>query len=344
MRWSRTLTVVGAHAEGEMGKVVTGGVVDVPGRTMFDKMRHLRDHADELRRFLLFEPRGAAVHSANLVLPSSHPKAALGFVIMESTEYPPMSGSNTICTVTALLETGILPIREPVTRLTLETPAGLIELSCRCKNGAVLEVMFRNVPSFVYQLDAPVEVAGHGTLRVDVAYGGMNYAIADARALGFRLTPDEARDICVLGDRITTAAREQLDVKHPDNPEIAGVSITEFAGPLRRARGGLTARNTVVVSPGRLDRSPCGTGTCARLAVLHARKLIKPGVLFDHESIIGTHFKGRIVATARVGRKPAIVATLAGRGWITSIAQYGLDPTDPFPAGYTLSDTWGRAL
>jgi len=344
MRWSRTLTVVGAHAEGEMGKVVTGGVVDVPGRTMFDKMRHLRDHADELRRFLLFEPRGAAVHSANLVLPSNHPKAALGFVIMESTEYPPMSGSNTICTVTALLETGILPIREPVTRLTLETPAGFIELTCRCKNGAVLEVMFRNVPSFVYQLDAPIEVAGHGTLRVDVAYGGMNYAIADARALGFRLTPDEARDICALGERITGAAREQLDVKHPENPEIAGVSITEFAGPLRRARGGLTARNTVVVSPGRLDRSPCGTGTCARLAVLHARKLITPGVLFDHESIIGTHFKGRIVATARVGRKPAIVATLAGRGWITSIAQYGLDPTDPFPAGYTLSDTWGRAL
>jgi proline racemase len=344
MRWKRTLTVVGVHAEGEYGKVVTGGVVDVPGRTMFDKMRWLARHDDGLRKFLLYEPRGAAVHSANLVLPSSDPQAALGYVIMESTEYPPMSGSNTICTVTALLETGILPMREPETRLTLETPAGLVRVTCRCAGGRVLQVRFRNVPAFVQLLDARLEVAGVGTVTVDVAYGGMHYALADATRLGFAITPDEARDICAMGERIRAAAREQLRVVHPENPEIRDVTITGFTGPVRRRGRGLAARNTVVVSPGRLDRSPCGTGTSARLAVMHARRQIRLRQPFDHESVIGTHFQAEIVGTARVGRRPAVVTTVAGRGWITSIGQYGYDPEDPFPEGYTLSDTWLRAI
>lgn len=344
MRWARTLTVVGVHAEGEYAKVVTGGVVDVPGRTMFDKMRWLQRHDDGLRKFLLFEPRGAAVHSANLLLPSSHPRAALGFVIMESTEYPPMSGSNTICTVTAILETGILPMREPETRLTLEAPAGLVEVTCRCEGGRVRQVRFRNVPAFVQHLDAPIEVPGVGTLRIDVAYGGMHYALVDAAAVGFAITPDEARDICVMGERIRSAAREQLRVVHPENPAIRDVTITEFTGPVRRRGRGLAARNTVVVSPGRLDRSPCGTGTSARLAVMHARRQIRAGQPFDHESVIGSHFLAEIVGTTRVGRKPAVITTVAGRGWVTEIGQLGYDPEDPFPEGYTLSDTWLRAI
>jgi proline racemase len=344
MRWRRALTVVGVHAEGEVGQVVIGGVVDVPGRTMFDKMRHLAERDDGLRRFLLFEPRGAAVHSANLVLPSSHPRARLGFVIMESTEYPPMSGSNTICTVTAILELGLLPMREPVTRLTLEAPGGLVEATCECRDGRVRRVTFTNVPAFVQRLGAPVEVAGAGTLHVDVAYGGMHYALVDAAPLGLRLTPDEARDICALGERVREAAREQLDIVHPANRRIRGVTITGFLGPVRRRGRGLAARNTVVVAPGRLDRSPCGTGTSARLAVMHARRQIRVGQPLDHESIIGTHFLARVVGTTRVGRTPAVVTTVAGRGFITSIGQYGLDPEDPFPEGYTLSDTWQKAI
>jgi proline racemase len=344
MRWKRTLTVVGVHAEGEYGKVVTGGVVDVPGRTMFDKMQWLKQCGDGLRKFLLYEPRGAAVHCANVVLPSRNPKASLGYIIMESTEYPPMSGSNTICTVTAILETGILPMREPETRLTLEAPAGLIEVRCRCEGGRVLQVKFRNVPAFVQHLDASVEVEGVGTVTMDVAYGGMHYALVDAARLGFRITPDEARDICALGEKIREAARMQLRVVHPENPRIRDVTITEFMGPLRRKGRGLTARNTVVVSPGRLDRSPCGTGTSARLAVMHARRQIRRGQPFDHESVIGSHFLAEIVGTARVGRKPAVITTVAGRGWVTSIGQYGCDPEDPYPEGYTLSDTWLRAI
>ena len=344
MRWKRALTVVGVHAEGEYGKVVTGGVVDVPGKTMFDKMQHLRDHEDGLRKFLLYEPRGAAVHSANLVLPSNHPKAALGYVIMESVEYPPMSGSNTICTVTAILETGILPMREPVTHLTLEAPAGLIGVTCRCRDGKVLQVKFRNVPAFAHYLDVPVEVEGTGTVTIDVAYGGMYYALVDAKALGLALSPDEARDICGLGQKIKAAAKAQLKVVHPANPKIRDVTITEFMGPLSRRGKRLTARNTVVVSPGRLDRSPCGTGTCARLAVMHARKQIRVGEVFDHQSIIGSHFISEIVGTTRIGSRPAIIPTVAGRAWITSIGQYGYDADDPFPQGYTLSDTWMEAI
>jgi proline racemase len=344
MRWKRALTVVGVHAEGEYGKVVTGGVVDVPGKTMFDKMKYLRDHDDDLRRFLLFEPRGAAVHSANLVLPSSNPKAQAGYIIMESTEYVPMSGSNTICTVTAILETGILPMTEPVTKLTLETPAGLVDLTCQCRGGKVLQVKFQNVPSFVQVLDAKVEVKGVGTVRLDVAWGGMHYALMDAADFGFRIAPDEARDIAVMGERIRAACQEQLAIVHPVNREIRHVTISGFFGPLKTKGKGLTAKNAVVVSPGRIDRSPCGTGTSARLAVMHARKQIKRGQIFDHESIIGTHFFAEIVGTTKVGRKPAVIPTVAGRGYITSIGQYGLDPDDPLPTGYTLSDTWLKAV
>lgn len=345
MRWKRAFTVVGVHAEGEYGKVITGGVVDVPGKTMFDKMVHLRDHDDGLRKLCLFEPRGAAVHSCNIVLPSNNPKAQAGYVIMESTEYPPMSGSNTICTVTAILETGILAMVEPLTKLTLETPAGLIDLECLCRGGKVLQVKFKNVPSFVQLLDGHVEVKGLGTVKLDVAYGGMHYALMDAAALGFRITPDEARDICVAGEKIREACQEQLKgIVHPENRGIRHVTVTEFMGKLKRTKKGLTARNTVVVSPGRLDRSPCGTGTSARLAVMHARKLIKTGELFDHTSIIGTHFYGEIVGTTKVGGKAAVIPTVAGRGYITSIGQYGLDPDDPLPEGYTLSDTWLRAV
>ena len=344
MQWKRSLTVVGVHAEGEYGKVVTGGIVDVPGKTMFDKMRHLARHDDGLRKFLLFEPRGAAVHSANIVLPSNHPKAQAGYIIMESTEYPPMSGSNTICTATAILETGILPMVEPTTTITLEAPGGLIALTCRCRDTKVRQVKFANVPSFVGHLDAMLEVAGVGTVRADIAYGGMWYALVDARAAGFGITPDEARDIRVLGEGVRAAAAEQYPVAHPENPEIRNVSITGFLGPLRRRGRKLTARNAVVVSPGRIDRSPCGTGTSARLAVMHARRQIRRRAIFDHESIIGSHFEAEVTGTTRVGGRAAVRTTVAGQAWITSIGQYGYDATERYPEGYTLSDTWLSAL
>ena len=340
MRWSRTVTVVGVHAEGEAARVIIGGVLPPPGATMFERMCNLRDHGDSLRRLLLFEPRGAVTLSLNLVTPPCSPEADVGLIIMESQYYVPMSGSNTIATVTALLETGMLPMREPETVLTLDTPGGLVRVAAECRNGRCVRVRFRNVPSFVLHRQRPVDVAGLGSVVVDVAYGGMLYAIVDATRLGFSIEPSEARDLVDAGERIKAAAAEQLPAVHPENPEIHTVNQTLFAGPLLSAEGGKTARNAVVVSPGRLDRSPCGTGTSARLAVLHGRGQIGVGETLDHVSIIGTHFLGRVEEVVSVGGLPGVVSSVSGRGWVSSIGQYGLDPEDPLPEGYTLPDTW----
>jgi proline racemase len=340
MRWSKTVTVVGAHAEGEIGRVIVGGVLPPPGATMFERMKHLETQGDDLRQMLLFDPRGGVTVSMNLVLPPCDPRADVGLIIMESRYYVPMSGSNTICTVTVLLETGMIAMKEPETVLVLDTPGGLVQVTATCRNGKCERVTFRNVPSFVFHLDRPVEVAGLGTVAVDVAYGGMIYAIVDARALGFAIVPAEARDLVALGERIKAAAAEQLPAVHPENPAIHTINQTLFAGPLADAPGGKTARNAVIVSPGRIDRSPCGTGTCARLAVMHAKGLIATGEVLDHVSIIDSHFTGRVEEVATVGGKPAVVNSISGRAWLTGIAQYGVDPDDPYPRGYTLPDTW----
>ncbi len=343
MRLSRMINVVGAHAEGEPNEVITGGVIDVPGHTMFEKARWLETKGDDLRAFLLHEPRGKVVQCVNLVLPSSNPEAQAGYIIIEPASYPPMSGTNTICTVTVLLETGMIAMQEPVTELTLEAPAGLIRVTATCNNGKVESVTFRNQPSFVMHRDKSVEVEGYGTVRVDVAYGGMIYMILDAKDLGFDIVPSEARQLSDVGEKIKLAAAEQIPSVHPDNAEIHTINQTLWAGPMRVENGVKTARNGVIVSPGRLDRSPCGTGTCARLALLHAQGLIGVDEPFIHESILGTRFTGEIFGCSEVGGVDAVNVAITGRAWITAFHQYVLDPSDPFPTGYTLSDTWPGA-
>ena len=268
----------------------------------------------------------------------------MGYIILESTEYPAMSGSNTICVATVLLKTGILPMTEPTTELTLESPAGLIPVTCECRNGKVERVRFVNQPAFCYHLDATIEVPDLGRLTVDVAYGGMTYVLVDAEALGFDLTPAEARRLCELGQVIKRAAAEQLEATHPTNPDIPGITQVEFTGPLLREADGLRSQNAVVVSPGRLDRSPCGTGTSARLAQLHARSLLEVGQPFVHESVIGTRFDSSILSTTEVGPYDAVISTVAGQAWITGLYQFGLDPTDPFPRGFTVADSWLRQI
>ncbi|WP_024804199.1 proline racemase family protein [Nocardia sp. BMG51109] len=345
MKFSRMLNVVDCHAEGESGKVVVGGVGNVPGETMFDKRVYLETHLDQLRELLLFEPRGAVWHNANIVLPSGNPAAQLGYVILESTEYPAMSGSNTMCVATVLLETGMLPMTEPVTELVLESPAGLIRVECECRDGKVLRAKLFNQPAFVYHQQQSIDVPGIGSLVVDVAYGGMTYVLVEAAKVGFDLVPSEARALCEAGQRIKVAAAEQLPVRHPVNPDIPGITQTAFTGPVFRERDEdgtefLRSKNAVIVSPGRVDRSPCGTGTSARLALLHARGEIEVGQLFRHESLIGSEFDSRVEETTAVGDYPAVVPSVSGRSWITSFNQLVLDPSDPFPHGYTPSDTW----
>ncbi len=337
MNGRRVFTVVGCHAGGEVGNVVVGGVLPPPGETVFEQMQALRAD-DSLRKLLLREPRGSVAVHANLVVPSRRPECAAGFIIMEPTEYPPMSGSNTICVATVLLETGMVELREPETVFSLEAPAGVVEVRASCCGDKCESVELTNVPCFAERLDAPVEVEGLGTVTVDVSYGGMWYAIADAAALGFALEPSEAADLSRTGEAIREAALAQVPCVHPENPDISGVSIVQIAEPWRGV--GAVSRNAVVVSPGRLDRSATGTGLSARMAALHAHGLLHAGDRMSHASVIGSTFEGRVVSETSVGGRPAIVPAIRGSAWITSVGQVWVEPSDPFPEGYILTDTW----
>jgi proline racemase len=338
MRWSRTITVVCAHAEGEIGRVITGGVIDVPGRTLLDKMRHINERDDSLRRFALFEPRGGAQMSANLLLPPTRPDADAGFLVMQADACHAMSGSNAICVTTVLLETGMLPMVEPLTRVALDTPAGLVVAEAACRAGRCERVALAMVPSFVAHLGHPLEVEGLGTIRVDVAYGGDWFCLVDAAACGFRVRPAEAREMVALGREIKRAARQQIEVVHPAIPELREIGFVMFCAT---DRDGAVLRNGNVIHPGRLDRSPCGTGSAARLAVMHARGEIGVGARTEMRSVIDSRFEVEVAATTSVGGRPAILPRIAGRGWIFAIAQQGVAPDDPYPQGFTLADTWG---
>ncbi|MGH9488249.1 MAG: proline racemase family protein [Terriglobales bacterium] len=351
MNGSDRITAIDLHACGEPGRVILGGVADVPGASMYEKMQHLRTHGDGLRKRMLREPRGYPAANCNLILPPTIAGADAGFIIMEQVEYPPMSGTNTICVATALAETGIVPVREGSNQMRLESPAGLIEVEVEMRAGKAVRVRFENVPAFAVHLDVPVEVRGLGTVRVDVAWGGMFYVIADAEALGIELEPGNARELVRIGETIKAATQEQHPVQHPENEEIIGPTIAELSAPARRR--GVDRRNTVIVSTGKLDwqrpetwtgtldRSPCGTGTCAKMAALHARGELALGRDFVHEGILGTTFTGRLLRETRVGPYTAVVPSISGRAWITGLAQYVLDASDPFPEGYTVGDLWG---
>jgi proline racemase len=340
MHLTRLLHCIDTHCEGEPTRVVVGGVIAVPGSTLLDKMHHLQHHADGLRRLLLFEPRGAAPLSATLVLPPIDPRADASFIIMESASYEGMSGTNTLNTAMALLETGILPMTEPVTRIALEPPAGLVHVTAACSGGRCRQLTFENVASFASHLDTPVDVPGLGRLRVDVAYGGAWVAFVDVEPLGYSLVPSEARAIAELGERIRPHVVEQVEIAHPLVPALSHLS---FVALTARAQAGGHARNATVVSPGRRDRSPTGTATSARLAVLAAKGQLAVDEPFVNESIISTTFTGRILSRTHVGPYDAVIPAITGRAWITGFHQVVVDGGDPLADGFTLGDTWGVA-
>lgn len=340
MRSSKTLHVISAHAEGEVGDVIVGGVAPPPGETLWDQSRWIaRDNT--LRNFVLNEPRGGVFRHVNLLVPPKNPEADAAFIIMEPEDTPPMSGSNSICVSTVLLDAGILPMSEPETRITLEAPGGLVRVRAECRDGKAERIFVENLPSFAGRLDAALEVEGIGTLTVDTAYGGDSFVIVDAAAMGFSLTPDESHDIARLGVRITAAADAQLGFHHPTNPDWRHFSFCLFAGPVSREGNELRAGAAVAIRPGKVDRSPTGTALSARMAVLHARGQMGLDDRLTAVSLIGSTFAGRILGATTVGDLPAIRPEISGRGWITGIHQHMLDPSDPWPEGYRLTDTWG---
>lgn len=339
MRSAKAIHIVGCHAEGEVGDVIVGGVAPPPGETLWDQSRHIAGD-QSLRRFVLNEPRGGIFRHINLLVPAKDLRAQMGFIIMEPEDTPPMSGSNAICVATVLLDTGILPMSEPETRLVLEAPGGLVEVRAQCRAGKAERITLRNVPSFADRLGAQIEVEGVGALTVDTAYGGDSFVIADAAALGFALTPDEARDLAETGVKITRAANEQLGFVHPENLGWDHISFCQIAGPLTRENDALTGANAVVIQPGKIDRSPTGTGCSARMAVLRARGEMALGDRYLARSLIGSEFQCRIAAETTIGGRQAITPEISGRAWITGTRVEMLDPDDPFPEGYKLSDTW----
>ena len=341
MRTSKIIHVVTCHAEGEVGDVIVGGVPPPPGGTLWEQSRYVAKD-DALRNFVLNEPRGGVFRHVNLLVPAKDPKAEMGFIIMEPEDTPPMSGSNAICVATVLLDAGILPMREPETHLVLEAPGGLIAVTAKCRSGKAERISIENVPSFADQLDAPLEVQGLGALKVDIAYGGDSFAIVDAAALGFAIAPDEARDLAEMGVRIIAAANEQFGFSHPEASGWDHISFCQFAGPLERYGNELQGPNAVVVRPGKIDRSPTGTGCSARMATLSARGLMTEGDVYRARSIIGSEFVCRIARRTTIGTRPAIVPIISGRAWITGVTQYMLDLDDPWPSGYRLADTWPR--
>lgn len=344
MRSIRTISIVQCHAEGEVGDVIIGGVLDAPStcKTMYEKMLYFMEpQRDSVRKLLFNEPRGRSSMNINLLLSPCNPEAIAGFLIMESEEYAPMSGSNTICTATVLLETGMVPMHEGLNKFSLDTAAGLIGVRAECTRDKCLNVELDNVPAFVFALDREIDVPGLGVINVDIAYGGCIYALVDAASCGLQISNAVGPQLVECGEKIKRAIQQQYTPVHPENPGIRGVSMLVWTNPLEEGEDGCkTAVNTVVVSPGRLDRSPCGSGSCARMAVLHAKSLLKQGEIFRHRSIIGTEFVCRINGTSKVGDFQAILPSLKGRAWITGTKQVFLDPDDPFPEGFRVGDQW----
>jgi proline racemase len=334
MRTSRVFHAVDSHTEGMPTRVITGGVGVIPGATMFDRRRHFMANMDEIRRFLMNEPRGHAAMSGAILQPSTRADADFGVLYIEVSGCLPMCGHGTMGVATVLVETGMVPVTEPVTRIRLDTPAGLVLADVRVEGGAAKAVTITNVPSFAFGLDKHVSVPGLGDVPYDMAFGGNFYAVVETERIGVEWSRANKDAMLEAGLAIMEAINLADEPVHPENPEIRGCHHVYLQAPGSDARH---SRHAMAIHPGWFDRSPCGTGTSARMAQLHARGLLPLDQDFRNESFIGRSFIGRLVAeTALADGTPAVVPAITGSAWITGTAQYMFDPSDPFPEGFEL--------
>ena len=340
MRWKKTLQMADVHCEGETGKVITGAVIDIPGKTMLDKMNYINQVDDSLRRLVILEPRGCLQMSVNLLLPPTRPEAQAGFIVLQADKAHPMSGSNCICVVTALLELGMLEMVEPVTTVVLDTPAGLVTARARCADGRCQSVSLDMVASFVEQLDVPIETADFGVIKADIAFGGVYYALVDVDQVGLTIAPENARELATQGVRLKGLINQQVQVCHPLFKALDEVAYVMF----RHRVDSRTYQTCTTLPPGRVDRSPCGTGSSANLATLSARNLVEVGDTLTSRSTIGGEFQVELLGLTNVAGKPAVLPRVTGRAWIYGLHQIGVDPDDPLAAGFMLSDTWGEGF
>ena len=336
MKFSRMITAVDTHAEGAPERIVIGGMPPIPGQSMMDKMWHVYENWDDIRTLLVDEPRGNNVMCASFITEPTVDGADVGIIFVEPGDYITMCGHGVIAICTALVEMGLVEVEEPTTRVGLDTPAGLVRAEVSVENGKAKSVTFQNVPSFLYKADVEVEVPTLGTVRLDIGFGGAFYAILPADSAGLTLEPEYQTEIIARAAKIRDAVNEQVEVAHPEKPEIDFVPSVMFSTSADNSKA--TMKNALVYPPGQIDRSPCGTGTSAKMAILHGKGELGLHEDFVHESIIGTLFYGKLIGETEVGPLPAVVPTITGRAWITGIQQFVLDPSDPFPAGFHLGE------
>nr|MBC7243850.1 proline racemase family protein [Chloroflexota bacterium] len=334
MKFSRILTAIDSHTGGNPERVVIGGVPPIPGETMLEKLKYVRHHLDSLRTFLVHEPRGHSNMYASLLIPPTVDGADFGVLYLEPGGYATMCGHGTIAICTVLVEMGMVTVKEPMTRIVLDTPAGIVQADVAVKDGMAESVTIQNVPSFLYKADVEVDVPGIGRVKVDIAYGGNFYAILPAESVGLEISPEHANEIISCGTKIWQAVNEQVEIHHPEAPEINCINYVEFSAPPTHPKA--TLKNAVVVPPAGIDRSPCGTGTSAKMATLYAKGELGLHEEFVHESIIGSLFYGRLIEETKVGPFAAVVPTIKGSAYIMGIQQFVLDPRDPFPTGFLL--------
>lgn len=337
MRWNRTIQTVDVHCAGEIGRVITGGVLNVPGKTMADKLHHLNTVDDSLRRWLCSEPRSGPAGSFCLLVPASDPAADVGLIILQPDQAHAMSGSNAMCATTALLETGMIPMVEPVSVVTFDTAAGLVKATATCDNGKVIRVTLDMPTSFVARQDAIIDMAPFGQIRYDLCFGGVFYALVDVDQVDLSISPENARQLAMLGVELRNRIAAVEPASHPNTPALNGLAYVMF----RSVDPDGALRTCTTLRPGRADRSPCGTGSNSNMATAHAQGRVKPGDKVTSRSIIGGEFVTEFVSETKVGPYTATQNRVSGQCWIYGISQIGLDPTDPFPLGFTLSDTWG---
>ncbi len=337
MRWSRTIQTVDVHCEGEVGRVITGGVLNIPGTTMAEKLDHLNRVDDNLRRWLCSEPRSAPAGSFCLLTPACDPRADVGFIVLQPDQAHAMSGSNAMCATTALLETGMVPMVEPVSVVTFDTAAGLVKATATCEGGKVVKVTLDMPPAFVAKPGAVIETAEWGTVRYDLCFGGVFYALVDVDQIGLSIAPENARDLATIGVDLRNRIAAVEPALHPSVPALNGLAYVMF----RSDEADGAVRTCTTLRPGRADRSPCGTGSNSNMAVRHARGLAKPGDRVVSRSIIGGEYVTEFVEETTVGPFKATRNRVSGQAWVYGVSQIGLDPSDPFPLGFTLSDTWG---
>lgn len=334
MKFSRSIHAVDSHTMGEPTRVVVGGVPQIPGKTMPEKKKYLEDHLDYLRTAIMLEPRGHNDMFGSIVTTACNPEADFGIIFMDGGGYLNMCGHGSIGAATIAVETGIVPMKEPVTEVNMEAPAGLIRAKVEVKNEKVQSVSIVNVPAFLYKADQQIDVPGYGKITFDISFGGSFFAIVPAKQLNIKLIPENADKLKVLGIQIRDIINKEIKIQHPVLEHIKTVDLVEFFDETDNPKANL--RNVVVFGQGQVDRSPCGTGTSAKLATLHAKGKLKQGEKFVYESIASTLFTGEIVGTTKVGDYDAVIPQITGSAYITGFCQYVIDEDDPVKHGFRL--------